>query len=87
MTLSGKPLRDRVDHRVALLVLVDELALVGRPDVELARVADDALLVVVLVALGEVADRDFQWLDLQVCCLAADEEARYGTSTTPSITK
>ena len=64
MTLRGKSLRDGVDDRVALLVLVDELALVGRTDVQLAAVADDAILFVVLVALRELADSDLLEFDL-----------------------
>lgn len=42
--VEGESLEDGLDHRVALFVLVDELALVGRADVEPAVVAEDTLL-------------------------------------------
>ena len=48
--VERESVHDGVDHGLALPVLVDELALVGGADVELAAVADDALVAAVGIA-------------------------------------
>ena len=50
--VQRKVLPDAVDHRISLLVFVDELPLIRRTNVELAAVRDDALLGVVREAVG-----------------------------------
>src|SRR5690606_2828713 len=58
-------LHDCVDNRVALPILVDELTLVRRPTVKAAPVADNARLVIVLIAVDEISNGDFSRFDLQ----------------------
>ena len=56
-----------VDHGIPLAVLVDELALVSRTDVEKATESDDTLLSVVLVTGCQLADGDVGEFDLHQC--------------------
>lgn len=50
--VQRKVLSDAIDHRIALLVLVDKFPLIRRANVELAAVGNDALLSVVREAVG-----------------------------------
>ena len=69
----------RVDDRLALLVLVDELALVGRTDVQLPAVADDALVAPVLVVRDQVADDNLVKFDIHGSCpLLCEDASRFG---------
>ena len=64
ITLSGNPLI--AVRTTALLVVVDELALERRPDVQLATVADDTALAVVALVADEYADGDLPEFDLHI---------------------
>ena len=48
--VQREAVHDGIDHGLALLVLVDEFALVGGADVEAPVISDDALVAVVGVA-------------------------------------
>ena len=58
MTLRGS-LGDGFDDGVALLVFVNKLALIGRANVEFAAVPDDAVFLVVFVAVGQFSNAYF----------------------------
>lgn len=62
--VEGKALHDGPDYLVALPVLVDELALVARTNVQALAVADDALLGVVEVAVANLTNRYLAFLNL-----------------------
>ena len=62
--VEREAVRHRVYDRVALPCVVDELSLVGRPDVEPPAVAAHAALGVVLVAFGQLSDGDFVEVDV-----------------------
>jgi len=68
-------LADGVDDRSALLLPVDELTLIRRADVEPAAVADDASLLVVLVALGELPNTDSRGVRYSCWIFTLDDDA------------
>ena len=57
--IEREALCERVDDGIALFFLVDELALVRRAHVEAAAIGTHAVLVVVHVAFGQLADGVF----------------------------
>lgn len=62
--VERKALADGIEHGVALGDIVDELALVGRADVEPAAETDHALFGVIDVALRHLADGDLVQFDV-----------------------
>ena len=57
--IQRKTLCERVDDGVALFLLIDELALVGRSHIQAAAIGSHAILVVVFVACRQLTDSDF----------------------------
>lgn len=67
--VERKILAHGVEHRVALSILVNELALIRRANIELPAKTNDSRLGIVGVAVGELLDRDFVEFDLHCCLL------------------
>ena len=68
--IEREALRERVDDGIALFFLVDEFTLERRAHIEFAAVGAYAVFVVVLIAVGQLADGDFVEFYVHCfCCL------------------
>ena len=66
--VQGKLFADRVDHGVALLVVIDEFALIGRTDIEFAAISSNTAFPVVAVVFNQLADGQFFWVQFSFGC-------------------
>lgn len=62
--VQRKVICNGVCDSISLFVLVDKLSLLGWQYVELAAVSNDAVLIIVLEAVGQLSDSDFLEFDL-----------------------
>jgi hypothetical protein len=82
--IEWKILSHCLDHRVSLLVPIDEFSLIPRTDIESATITDDSLFGIVDVSVDYITDGYLSELDLhkkkrlRVKFFVADNDTRVG---------